>query len=116
MLSQYEQMLLDNLQDVDGTSDQEQAVKDTILTYAAAHDVITSSVKAYFVNDNRQVVSVPLHTLPGGQPCGSNGGLQSCQVGQNGVIPWTISTRGITVTGRAQTGAFFMKTLGYDNV
>jgi hypothetical protein len=116
MLDQYEQMLLANLQDVDGTAAQEQALKSTIMTYAAAHDIVASTVQAYFVNDNRQVVSVPVHPMPGGLPCGTGGGMSPCQVGQNGAIPWTISVRGITVTGRAQTGAFFMKTLGYDTV
>jgi Flp pilus assembly protein TadG len=115
MLTQYEAMILANLVDVDGTAAQEQDLKNTITSYAAAHGLIASSVKAYFVNNNRQIVSVIANGNLG-NPCGTAPGLSPCQVGQNMAIPWTIGARAINVTGRSQTGAFFMKFLGFNDV
>lgn len=98
MLQFYDQMILDNAYDVDGTSDQDHQVNNQIITYANAHGISRTSLQAYYIDDNKQII--------GNQ-----------QVGSYGAIPWASGgAKGIVVKNRSETGSFFMKMLGFDKV
>ncbi len=116
-LNQYEAALLDpsNNGDVPGTADQETQIRSAIEQYASANGVLPNTIEAYFVDGMKRIVSV--NASPGGgQPCGTAGGLTPCQVGYNGQVPWTLGAIGVTVSGRAETGAYFVRILGWNTI
>src|SRR5207248_372730 len=116
MLTYYEQMLLANANgDVDGTYDQEQDILSSTYRYAALNNVPTNTLHIYFVNDDKQVVSVASNPGAPGGPCGTSVG-QPCEVGQNNGVPWTLGVKGINIKSRATTGSSFMRIIGWDNV
>lgn len=118
MLALYEDMALNNDHDVNGSSSKEDAIRAEIENIAAANGIVTTTnnLTAYFVNDQKQVVSALA-----GDGCGSalNIGLVAlgpCEVGYNGMVPWAMGAKGIYVTTRSETDAFFMSLLGFNKV
>ena len=97
MLTAYDLMLNNNSSDVDGTYADDQAISQTLYTYAAAHGIARSGLQAYYVNDDKQVVT-------------------STQVGMVGRVPWTLGAKGIGVNNRALSDSFFMKIFGWAKV
>jgi hypothetical protein len=110
MLNYYEVMARNNDSDVDGTAIQEDNVRNAIVQYAGLNGVMTGTLQAYFVDDNKQLITV----ADGEGGCGTD--TVPCPVGKNGGIPWTLGAKGIMVTNRAQTGSFFFKIFGWDKV
>src|SRR5207249_3498205 len=79
MLAAYDDMILHNADDIDGSQQLDQDINITITTYANLHGVNRSDLEAYYVNDDKQVVS-------------------NVQVGQLGYVPWASSgAKGISV-------------------
>jgi hypothetical protein len=122
MLGFYEEMIANTTVDQDDwpnageAAARESAVRQKIDQYLAANGVLTTTSEAYFVDQNKQIV-----TVANGNQCGPGLGHGPCQVGQNGVIPWTttparLGARGIMVKGVAETGTFFMGVLGWSKV
>ncbi|MDQ3928447.1 MAG: pilus assembly protein TadG-related protein, partial [Chloroflexota bacterium] len=110
MLALYEDMTLNYNHDVNGNSVKEDAIRAEIDTIAAANGIVTttSDVMAYFVNDQKQVV-----TAASGDGCGT---ASPCQVGYNNMVPWALGAKGIYVVMRSETDAFFMSALGFNKV
>ena len=118
MLIEYEGMLYENT-GVVGPGEQyiEEAILETITDYAGVNGVVTDTIVAYFVNDNKQIVSASQGTDGNGNViCGTSAGLSPCKVGQNGYVPWNKGVKGITVSARAETSAFFMSLFGYKTI
>ena len=98
MLAGYDQMVVQYPYDVDGSADLDAAIDMTITNFANLHGITRDKLEAYYVDDNKQVVS-------------------DQQVGQLGYVPWASSgAKGITIRNRAETGSFFMKMFGWNNV
>src|SRR5438105_35606 len=101
MLQRYEVMVQDPAnqgQDVGGSSSDEQYITDALTTYAAAHGIQGSDLHALYVNDDKQIVS-------------------NVEIGSLGIVPWaSLGAKGISVTNRSQTDAYFMKLLGWNKV
>ena len=118
MLPYYQQMIYDNPNEtVDWLWDPyELNIKVAIDTYAAMNGIITSTLEAYFVNDDKQIVTVNNGIPKGGQNCGIAQPRGPCQVGENGRVPWTLGAKGIMVKGKAQTPSYFMSIFGYNEV
>jgi Putative Flp pilus-assembly TadE/G-like len=118
MLTYYEVMVRNNpIGDVDGTADQETAIKNAIDGYARLNGVDASTIETYFVTDDKHVVTRQTGGYHrNGQPCGAGNGLTPCQIGENGNVPWTNGAKGISVKGSARTGSFFMGVLGQRTV
>jgi hypothetical protein len=119
MLNAYEDTQWGNTgPELDGDAEQEDTILDDIRTYAAANGVLSNTIQAYFVNDNKQIVSAVAGEtgLSSGPSCGTSAGLPPCQVGQNNSVPWSRGAKGIMVKGRAQTNSFFLGIFGYDKV
>src|SRR5919202_5230371 len=57
MLSGYDEMILSNPYDVDGSADLDAAINLTITNFANLHGVNRSDLEAYYVNDDKQIVS-----------------------------------------------------------
>ena len=115
MLPYFQQMITDNPDgDVDGSAAVEGVIRSAVEQYAAQNGVITSTMQIYFVDDYKQIVTVNVGLDKGKGNCGIGqpGGL--CEVGQNGLVPWTIGAKGIYAKGTAETDTFFMKLLGWD--
>jgi hypothetical protein len=119
MLTYYEWMVGSTSSDQDDWPDpttaaiREGNVRQAINTYAARNGIDPSTVEAYFVDDNKHVVSVnngPAHD------CGFGIGRGPCQVGHNGVMPWTMGAKGIEVKGSGSTNTFFLGALGWNVV
>jgi hypothetical protein len=110
MLDAYEQMAGATNEDVDGSAQSETDVRNAIVQYVSMNGVPTGTLQAYFVDDNKQLVTVSSGT--GG--CGS--ASNPCPVGKNGSIPWTLGARGIIVTNRAQTGSIFFRVFGVNEI
>lgn len=110
MLTLYEDMTENYDSDVNGSSSKEDTIRAEINNIAAANGIVTttSDLMAYFVNDQKQVV-----TAPSGDGCGT---ASPCQVGSNNMVPWTLGAKGIYVTTRSETPAFFMAVLGFNKV
>ncbi|MDQ3705866.1 MAG: pilus assembly protein TadG-related protein [Chloroflexota bacterium] len=118
MLTLYEDMVLNYDRDVNGSSSKEDAIRAEINNIAAANGIVTTTDKlsAYFVNDQKQVVSALV-----GDGCGTAPGLGlvalgPCQVGYNNMVPWAMGAKGIYVTTASETDAFFMSLLGFNKV
>jgi Flp pilus assembly protein TadG len=107
MLALYQDMVVHNSSDVDGSSNDEQAIYNSIVTYAGKNgiSVTTDTLHVYFVNDQKQIVTASL----GANGCGFT---TPCQVGQNQRVPWVGGAKGIVVTTKAQTDAYFMQLFG----
>ena len=117
MLEYYTEMIRNNpVNDVDYGHSYELEIKRAIESYAAQNGVLTSTLQTFFVNDDKQIVTVNRGIERGGQPCGVNQARGPCQVGENGVVPWTLGAKGIDVRGTAQTDSFFMRVFGWDKV
>lgn len=119
MLSAYEGMLYDNSGTVNDsdTEETEDYILEVIMEYATANGAVPGTVSAYFVNDNKQIVSASAGRDDDGNViCGTSAGLAACKVGQNGYVPWTNGVKGITVTGDSQTPAFFMSLFGWNTI
>jgi len=94
----YDNMVLNNAVDIDGSSDLDAAINLTITNFANLHGVARSNLEAYYVNASKQLVS-------------------SVQVGQLHYVPWASGgAKGITIRNRAETNSFFMKLIGWNNV
>lgn len=118
MLTLYEDMVINYDSDVNGSSSKEDAIRAEINNIAAANGIVTTTDKlsAYFVNDQKQVVSALV-----GDGCGTAPGLGlvslgPCQVGYNNMVPWAMGAKGIYVTAGSETDAFFMSLLGFNKV
>jgi hypothetical protein len=118
MLPYYQQMIFNNPNgDVDWRWDPyELNIRVAIDTYAAMNGVITTTIEAYFVNDNKQIVTVNSGLVKNGERCGVAQPRGPCQVGENDRVPWTLGAKGIMVKGRAQTASYFMGIFGYNDV
>ncbi|MEA2573197.1 MAG: hypothetical protein QOH93_495 [Chloroflexia bacterium] len=110
MLTFYEDMAENYDSDVNGSSSKEDAIRTEINSIASANGIVTTTndVMAYFVNDQKQVV-----TASSGDGCGT---ASPCQVGYNNMVPWALGAKGIYVIIRSETDAFFMPVLGYNKV
>ena len=98
MLAGYDQMVVQYPYDVDGSADLDAAINMTITNFANLHGITRDKLEAYYVDDNKQVVS-------------------DQRVGQLGYVPWASSgAKGITIRNRAETNSFFMKIFGWDKV
>ena len=97
MLDMYDQMILANASDVDGTPAQEASLSSVLLDYAHKHNIQDANLAAYYVDDNKQLVT-------------------SQQVGQYNGIPWSLGAKGIMVKNRSETDSFFMKLFGWNKV
>jgi hypothetical protein len=116
MLTFYDEMVLNNPQyDVDGTPDEEWLIRRAIDRYAEYNGVMSNTLEVFFVNDNKQLVTVDVGGTPRQGSCGAAAG-RPCQVGENGVVPWTLGAKGIAVKSKAEADAFFMKVLGWNKV
>lgn len=118
MLIAYQGMLYDN-KGVVGPGDKyiEDELASIITDYAGVNGVVTDTIVAYFVNDNKQIVSASQGKDGNGNViCGTSAGQSPCEVGQNGYVPWNKGVKGITVTARAETDAFFMSLFGYKTI
>ncbi|MDQ5825970.1 MAG: pilus assembly protein TadG-related protein [Chloroflexota bacterium] len=118
MLTLYQDMVLNYDSDVNGSSSKEDAIRAEINNIAAANGIVTTTDKlsAYFVNDQKQVVSALV-----GDGCGTAPGLGlvalgPCQVGYNNMVPWAMGAKGIYITTASETDAFFMSLLGFNKV
>lgn len=119
MLQAYQGMLYDNKGNVtdSNTEEIEDYIREVIREYATANGVVSDTLTAYFVNDDKQVVSAGTgRDDDGNVVCGTSVGLAACQVGQNGYVPWTRGVKGITVSGRSQTSSFFMSLFGWNTI
>ena len=114
-LTYFEAALKNDPSPPDGSADQERQIRTTIEQYAAANGVAANTIQAYFVNAQKQIVSVQANGNVG-NPCGTAGGLSPCQVGNNGEVPWNLGAIGVTVSGRAETGAYFVRILGWNTI
>lgn len=113
MLEIYDSTVVNTLPLItNGTSSQEQQVKAAIDTYSSRNK--TTLLEAYFVNDNKQVVSTGLNPLAS-PACGSSVG-RPCQVGQNGNIPWNSGAKGVMIKGSSQTNSFFVGFIGFHSL
>src|SRR4029078_818670 len=84
MLSAYQAMVLAYAYDVDGTSTDEATINSTINTYANLHGISRSDLHAYYVNDDKQLVT-------------------ATEVGSYGGVPFSLGAKGITIKNKAQT-------------
>ncbi|HEX8230130.1 MAG TPA: TadE/TadG family type IV pilus assembly protein [Chloroflexia bacterium] len=118
MLSSYQGMLYDNSGTVtNGDSDTEDYILEVLTEYATVNGVVSDTMSAYFVNDNKQVVSASTGwDANGNVVCGTSAGLAACKVGQNGYVPWERGVKGITVSGQSQTPSFFMSLFGWNTI
>lgn len=118
MLTHYEDMMLRTTADEDSrlADGVEEAIKLAIDNYLRDNGALTdqNEITAYFVNDDRQVVTVGT---------GRNGScgfdvtpVVPCEVGDNLVVPWSIGAKGIVVKGKARTDSYLMKLFGYNTV
>jgi len=111
MLTLYQNMVLHHSTDVDGSVNDEAAISSTIMAAAAKNgiSVNSSNVQAYFVNDQKQIVTA----ASGAGGCGFS---NPCQVGQNLRVPWVGGAKGIVVTTKAQTDAYLMQLFGSNKI
>lgn len=110
MLTLYEDMTVSYDSDVNGSSSSEDLIKAEINNIATANGIVTTTndLVAYFVNDQKQVV-----TAPSGENCGT---ASPCQVGYNNMVPWTLGAKGIYISARSETDAFIMSLAGFNKV
>lgn len=110
MLALYEDMVESYDSDVNGSASKEDLIRTEIENIATANGIVTTTTDlvAYFVNAQKQVV-----TATSGDGCGTD---SPCEVGKNNMVPWKMGARGIYVTTRSETDAFFMPVLGYNTV
>lgn len=97
MLTYYDQMILAYAWDVDYGADTDTAINNALTTYATQHGIPRSSLEAYYVNDNKQLVV-------------------TTQVGSTGYVPWVEGAKGIVVKSRGETDSFFMRVFGWNKV
>src|SRR5688572_7051412 len=117
MLTHYIDMVQNNPDsDVDYNWDIELQIRAAIDNYAARNGVLTSTLKAYFVNDSGQLITVNRGIERGPGACGVGQARGYCEVGENGRVPWTLGAKGIDVRGSSQTRSFFMSIMGWDTV
>jgi hypothetical protein len=116
MLPAYEEMIRLNDYDVDGSQALEDAIRTKIDNYAAANGIQANSLVAYFVNDNKQLVTANIGEDRGKGHCGNGQAAGPCEVGANGLVPWSLGAKGIMVKGTARTDSFFMSIFGWNQV
>lgn len=117
MLTYYEDMMNKYPDyDVDYGGSYELNIRQAIDSYAGVNGVVTQTLQAYFINDNKQIVTVVTGKVKGGVNCGVGQGRGPCEVGDNGSVPWTLGAKGIMVKGRAETGSYFAAIFGYNKV
>jgi Flp pilus assembly protein TadG len=116
MLPAYEEMIRLNDYDVDGSQALEDAIRTKIENYAAANGIEANSLVAYFVNDNKQLVTTNIGEDRGKGHCGNGQAAGPCEVGANGLVPWSLGAKGIMVKGTARTDSFFMSIFGWNQV
>jgi hypothetical protein len=117
MLDYYREMIRNNPgSDVDYNHDVELRIRAAIDNYAARNGVLTSTLQAYFVNDDGQLITVNRGVERGPGACGIGQARGYCEVGENGRVPWTLGAKGIDVIGTSQTDSFFMRIVGWDKV
>lgn len=118
MLPRYLQMIqnnpdYDNDENTQGIEDQ---IREKIDNFAAANGVDTTTLTAYFINDDKQLVTVNVGEERGNTRCGVGSSAGPCQVGANGRVPWTLGAKGIMVKGTAKSDSFFMSIFGWEQV
>jgi hypothetical protein len=117
MLTHYVNMVRDNPGgDVDYNHTVELEIRAAINEVAARNGVVTTTLKAYFVNDDGQLITVNNGINRGQGNCGVSQARGPCEVGDNGRVPWTLGAKGIDVIGTAETESFFMRIIGWDKV
>jgi hypothetical protein len=116
MLPAYEEMIRLNDYDVDGSQALEDAIRTKIDNYAAANGIQANSLVAYFINDNKQLVTSNIGEDRGKGHCGNGQAAGPCEVGANGLVPWSLGAKGIMVKGTARTDSFFMSIFGWNQV
>ena len=118
MLKYYDQMVLANpTADVPSSAAKEDAVRTEIDNYITSNKGNASTVEAYFVNANKEIVTVANGEDHGQGQCGSAPGLtRPCQVGENSGIPWQRGIVGVTLLSRVDTPSIFVGVLGWDRV
>ena len=118
MLKYYDQMVLLNPNgDVPSNNVKEDAVRQTITDYIIANGVNPNTVKAYFVNANKEIVTVHNGEDHGQGQCGSAfGSSRPCQIGLNDGIPWQLGILGVTLISTAQTDSIFAGALGWNTL
>lgn len=98
MLAPYEQMILDNPDgDVDGTAADDVAIKNTLADYATRHKIAWSNMHAYYIDDNKQLVT-------------------TVEVGAYNGVPWSLGAKGIAVKATSETDAFLMRIMGWNKI
>src|SRR5215218_10780340 len=91
MLPYYQQMIYDNPNgDVDWNGTYELNIRTAIDTYAAMNGVMTTTLESYFINDDKQVITVNNGVGRDGERCGNAEPRGPCEVGENGRVPWTL--------------------------
>jgi hypothetical protein len=112
----YMDMVAVNDYDINGSQGFEDAIRREIETYAARNGVVTSTLEAYFVTDDKQLVTANIGEERGQGHCGIGQARGPCQVGENGFVPWALGAKGIYVKGTARTDSFFMSIFGWDKI
>jgi Flp pilus assembly protein TadG len=116
----YLNQILDGADDCDlqpSPASQEDAVRDAINTYITANKAGVGTVTAYFVNKDKQIVTVASGENHGSGTCGSSQGPNNpCEVGSNGEIPWELGVDGVTLISQAQSGSFFAGVMGWNTL
>jgi hypothetical protein len=103
--------------DVPSNYAKEDDVRAGIDEYIARNGVAASTIKAYFVDRNKEIVTVTNGEDHGQGQCGSAPGLTNpCEVGENHEIPWQRGVMGVTIISTAQTGSIFAGALGWDTL
>ena len=118
MLKYYDQMVLANPDfDVPSSGSKEDAVRAAINEYIVRNGVVANTVKAYFVDRNKEIVTVSQGEDRGQGHCGSAPGLgRPCEVSENGEIPWQRGVIGVTLISTAKTDSMFAGAMGWDTL
>jgi hypothetical protein len=112
----YLDMVRANDVDVNGSQAVEDRIRQEIVAYAASNGVLASTLRAYFVTDDKQLVTANVGEDRGQGHCGIGQSRGPCEVGENGFVPWALGAKGIQVQGTARTDSFFMSIFGWDQV
>src|SRR5688572_1926384 len=118
MLKYYNVMRLANPDgDVPSSGAKEDEVRTAINEYIVRNGLAANTVKSYFVNRNKQIVTVGMGEERGQGRCGSVPGMIGpCEVGENGEIPWQRGVIGVTLISTAQTDSIFAGLMGWNTL
>jgi hypothetical protein len=116
MMGPYVDMVRANDVDINGSQALEDDIRAEIEAYASQNGITVSTLKAYFVTDDKQLVTANIGEDRGQGHCGIGQSRGPCEVGENGFVPWALGAKGIQVRGTAKTDSFFMSIFGWDQV